>query len=331
MPLSPLTLVDVPLPVQLNSRRWASALAYYPDQKAAALALHGIIYGVRVRYCGSTDPSMDRVCHNLSSAIDHAQAVTADIDKEVKAGRIAGPFPTPPARPFIASPLGTVPKKGTDEVRRIHHLSYPRGESVNESIADQPLSYASFDHAVEMVLRLGRRALLAKIDVKAAFRCIAVHPLDRWLFGMIWEEQFYADLALPFGSKSSPALWERYAFLAEWILRQNGVKDVIHYVDDYLVGGASGSDECKRAVETTVRVFDELGIPISHAKFVAEATPSQVVVFLGIMIDTGKWKRGSTPSDSHGLTQCWMSGPNTNTARADSLNPSSAPLTTQRR
>lgn len=140
--------------------------------------------------------------------------------------------------------------------------------------------------AIALVRSIGRGAKLAKVDVKAAFRCVPVHPSDRWLLGMQWDGAFYADLALPFGLKSSPGIWERYASLAEWILRRAGVRHLIHYVDDFLVGGAPDSEECAHAVSTIVAVFKRLGIPISTSKFEAEATPTTVVRFLGILIDS---------------------------------------------
>ncbi len=90
-------------------------------------------------------PRVSRDCHNLKSADDHSEAVSADLAKELAAGRIAGPFPNPPADPFVTSPVGTAPKNGSTERRRIHHLSYPDGKSVNDFIADIPLAYASFD------------------------------------------------------------------------------------------------------------------------------------------------------------------------------------------
>ncbi len=144
------------------------------------------------------------------------------------AGRIAGPFHEPPTAPFIVSHTGTVPKKGTTEVRRIHHLSHPHCGSVNDYIDDVPLSYASFNNAVALTRRLGSNALFAKIDVKAAFRCVAVHTSNRWLLGLQWCGSFYADLALPFGLKSSPAIWERNASLAEWLACKHGAPDSIH-------------------------------------------------------------------------------------------------------
>jgi hypothetical protein len=137
-----------------------------------------------------------------------------------------------------------------------------------------------------MVRAIGTGAKLAKIDVKAAFRCVPVHPSDRWLLGMKWCNSFYADLALPFGLKSSPGIWERYATLTEWILRRAGVAFIVHYVDDFLVGGSADSDQCAEAVAIIVREFKRLGIPLSLSKFEAEATPSTIARFLGIVIDT---------------------------------------------
>jgi hypothetical protein len=130
------------VPQQFAPKAWAESLLDYPHRDEAVLALHGIIYGARLLYDG---PHVSRGCHNLPSATEQSTAVTTDIVKECAAGRIAGPFPVPPAEPFITSPLGTVPKKGTDEHRRIHHLSHPWGDSVNDHIQDIPLTYASFD------------------------------------------------------------------------------------------------------------------------------------------------------------------------------------------
>lgn len=146
------------------------------------------------------------------------------------------------------------------------------------------------------VRKYGPGCLLAKVDVKAAFRCVAVHPSDRWLLGMKWCGSFYADLALPFGLKSSPAIWERYAALAEWLAHRNGVKDAIHYVDDFLIPGApSPSTQCADAVQALLALFARLGIPVSMPKLEAEGKPATLVRFLGILIDTIKMEARLDP------------------------------------
>jgi hypothetical protein len=280
-PSLPLSLL--PTPSTLTFDAWVKALVKHPDQDLVTLALHGIKHGAKLGYSG---PRVSADAPNLKSATQHPAAVSADLEKELKAGRLAGPFDAPPSDPFRVAPLGTVPKKGSDEHRRIHHLSYPRGSSVNDWIDDIELTYASFDDAIALIRSLGPNALLAKVDVKAAFRCVAVHPTDRWLLGMRWCGSFFADLALPFGLKSSPGIWERYASLAEWILRSRGVQHTIHYVDDFLFGGKHGTAECEAAVTIALALFKELGIPVNLEKLRLEGLPSTTIKFLGILIDT---------------------------------------------
>ena len=57
--------------------------------------------------------------------------------------------PPPPTVNFVCSPTGLVPKKVEGEFRLIHHLSYPKGTSVNDGIPDylSTVSYATVDTA----------------------------------------------------------------------------------------------------------------------------------------------------------------------------------------
>ena len=41
--------------------------------------------------------------------------------------------------------------------------------------------------AVEVIVERGRGTLLAKVDIKSAYRIIPVHPEDHQLLGMLWE------------------------------------------------------------------------------------------------------------------------------------------------
>ena len=62
---------------------------------------------------------------NLKSALQYPNIVSQKIAKEVKLGRIAGPFSEPPFEKFTISPIGLQPKRQPGEFRLIHHLSYP--------------------------------------------------------------------------------------------------------------------------------------------------------------------------------------------------------------
>ena len=268
---------------------WQFELKSHPDRALVQSALTAIRAGAQIGFTG--DRAKSQRCANLQSAIDNPSSITSDIAKEITKGRIAGPFTAPPTSNILFSPVGAVAKKDVDEYRRIHHLSWPRhtGTSVNASITDIDLRYATFDDAIRMARRLGKGTLFAKLDVKSAFRCIAVHPTDRHLLGIEWMGQFFIDLCLPFGLKSSPAIWERFAALAEWIATNRyGIRDIVHYVDDYLVAGHASTNECKSAIDQLCAIFARLGIPINADKFKAEGTPSTIIRFLGICIDSIK-------------------------------------------
>ena len=57
---------------------------------------------------------------------------------------------------------------------------------------------------------------MAKIDIKAAYRLIPVHPADRWLLGMQFEGAIFMDMVLPFGLRSAPKIFNAVANALEW-------------------------------------------------------------------------------------------------------------------
>lgn len=131
------------------------------------------------------------------------------------------------------------------------HLSAPQDNSINDGIhkEDFTLHYSSIDDAVQMVHRLGCGTLLAKTDIKSAFRTIPVRVEDRELLGIHWRSKFYVDCCLPFGLRSAPYIFNQYAEALEWILQHNYlIFNTIHYLDDFLIAGKPDSDECKKAL-----------------------------------------------------------------------------------
>ena len=82
------------------------------------------------------------------------------------------------------SPFGVIPKgHQTGKWRLIVDLSSPHGESVNYGIDKElcTLSYVSVDNIVKTILTLKKGALMAKVDIKNAYRLLPVHPEDRLL------------------------------------------------------------------------------------------------------------------------------------------------------
>ena len=105
-------------------------------------------------------------------------------------------------------------------------MSSPEGWSVNDGIQELLcfLSCVDVHNAVhKVVANGGRRALLAKVDVKSAYCHIPIHPDDEWLMGMLWDGDLYIDTALPFGLRSAPKIFTAITNAVEWIIRQEGV------------------------------------------------------------------------------------------------------------
>ena len=73
--------------------------------------------------------------------------------------------------------------------------------------------YITVDKAVEQIRSLGKGTLLAKIDIKSAFRLLPVHPADRHLLAMKWHDHLYVDTCLPFDLHSAPKLFNILANL----------------------------------------------------------------------------------------------------------------------
>ena len=99
-------------------------------------------------------------------------------------------------------------------------LSAPPGQSINDYISKEEfyLRYASIDDATRMLAALGKGALMAKVDLKSAFRMVPVCRNDWELLGMKWREAYFVDTCLPFGLRSAPYLFNQFAEALQWLL-----------------------------------------------------------------------------------------------------------------
>ena len=195
-------------------------------------------------------------------------------------------------------------------------LSSPEGASVNDGIDSNlcSLKYATVDQAAELMLRLGRGALMAKVDIDQAYRRIPVHPDDRWLLGIRFEGATYMDTILPFGLRLAPKVFNAVADALEWICRRRGVINIMHYLDDFFTIGFPQTVECISNLVAMRTVFDDLGVPLAEHKTVGPATS---IVFLGVNLDSCNLLL-SLPDEKLGdlkaLIQSWV-GRKVSTAR----------------
>ena len=140
--------------------------------------------------------------NNLHSAYQYPQIVTDKLQKEISLGRIAGPYADPPLPDMVFSPLGLQPKKAPGQFRVIHHLSFPKGRSINDGIPRDcaTVKYATVGQAIKHILTFGKGCYLAKTDIKSAFRIIPVNPADYHLLGFHGKGQYFYDPLLTDGT-----------------------------------------------------------------------------------------------------------------------------------
>ena len=159
--------------------------------------------------------------------------------------------------------------------------------SVNDGILRSlcGLSYITIDDAINKILELGPNTLMAKLDIKSAFRLLPVHPADRHLLAMEWQKGIYIDTCLPFGLRSAPKLFNILADLLSWTIVQRGVSFSFHYLDDFLTMGPPGTDVCQGNLNIFLSTYKELGVPLATEKLEG---PTTSLTFLGVVLDSAR-------------------------------------------
>lgn len=286
-PMTPVTIKTqknraLPLPTPIDWRRLQSLLQGY-DLDATQCLINGFKFGFRLHFEGEL---VTGICKNLKSACQYPDIVTSKLEKELKYGRIAGPFTNLPFKHFKTSPIGLVPKKTPNEFRLIHHLSYPKSAdtSVNAGIPQdyKSVSYSGVNDVILVLQNLGRGARMAKTDIESAFRILPIHPDDYHLLGFTWNGAFYYDKCLAMGAASSCRTFEIFSTALEWIARNKcKSRAVIHILDDFLFI-APAYDEAYLALSHFKEICCMVGVPLSQNKTYLPATTME---FMGITLD----------------------------------------------
>lgn len=254
----------------------------YPDKESAKFLSEGFNYGFKLHYEGPRLPSDSK---NLKSVLVNTTATIEKVENEIKLGRIAGPFNHRPISNLKCSPIGLVPKK-TSGWRLITHLSYPPQNSVNDFINPKysTVQYSSFDNAVSIVRNLGKNALIAKMDIKSAFRLLPVHPSDFCLLGFMIGNKYYIDLNMPMGASVSCFTFECFSkFLHHLTSEDAHSNNLDHYLDDFFFAGRQNTTECHDLMESFTRVCKRLNVPIAEEK---SEGPKCKMEYLGLTINT---------------------------------------------
>ena len=185
--------------------------------------------------------------------------------------------------PSIVSPIGLVPKSNGGH-RLIHDCSQPPGKSLNDyAVEFDKYSYESVDTAVS---HLKQDYYMAKVDIKAAYRSVAIHPSSYQATGLTWllggRTVHMVDKRLPFGARASPTIFHRISQFVKRAMERRGHHMVVAYQDDFLVMGRT-YDGCLAAWLDLINLLLSLGFDINYDKLEA---PCKQIVFLGVGLDS---------------------------------------------
>ena len=292
----------------LSSSAWEYLLAEHPHQELVRFFISGISNGFRIGF-KHTNSVLKQARKNMESANAHKDVVSIYLQEELTKGRVAGPF----AHSLISygqiSRFGVIPKHHKpDSWQLIIDLSHPHNHSINDGIPSSlcSIKYISIDNAINQILLLGKGTMMAKIDIKSAFRLLPVHPADRHLLMMSWNNSVYIDMCIPFGLRSAPKLFNVAADLLQWIAEHNKVTPLLHCLDDFLTLGPPQSEVCHHNLATLKLLCHNLGVPLALEKVEG---PTTCLPFLGIIIDTNRME-ARLPDDKlariQGLLGTWL-------------------------
>ena len=154
-------------------------------------------------------------------------------------------------------------------------------------------------------MALGRHSLMAKNDIRNAFRLCPVRPEDHHLLGMRWQGQFFFDRVLPFGLRSAPCIFNSLAEAIEWLAKQSSTVHIHHYLDDFFLAGEPGSEQCAHQLHSLTTLCTNLGVPLAEDKMEG---PSTTLEYLGITLDSANLEARLSPEklqDIHTSLDQW--------------------------
>jgi hypothetical protein len=273
---------------KLHKDVWARKLRTHPDQKFVSEIVGGIETGVPILYDG---PILNQSYPNWNSCVKLREEVKTSMLYDIARNWKVGPFSRQPFKDFVSSPMGVFTKLSDNnflKVRVIHDLSWPPEGSVNYYIPSDPCTvhYVSVDTAVAMVKEFGVNCQMAKLDLRDAYKQIAVRREDWPLLGSSWvndygDTEFYFDMVLPFGCRSSAAQFDKYATALEYMMKMDGVTSMCHYLDDMLTCGRGDSAECLDNLNCMMSTCKECSVDVNPRKTVM---PTTCIEFLGLIM-----------------------------------------------
>ena len=224
---------------------------------------------------------------NHKSADQYPEQIQQYIDRELEFQTMLGPFPDIPVRDRVAvSPMSTRQKAEPHKRRIISDLSWPPGWSVNDGIPPDEyvtgpinLRYPTIDDLCRRAVQLGPGVTGFKKDMTRAFRQFMICPMDWFLLGSYWNNQFYFDKVGVMGCRTAPFCCQSMTSLIRHFIQNMGYW-LKNYVDDFM--GLEYEQQAWLAYSALERLLRDTGVHEAEEKSVA---PTTMIVFLGILFD----------------------------------------------
>ena len=271
---------QIQVPSQIKADIWENYLGEYWDTQLKYL----IRYGFPLDF--NKNVKLSHKLGNHGSGNKYPTDIEAYVAEEIEHNAILGPFDIPPITDLHVSPFMTREKPGAPHRRVIIDLSFPAGESVNTGVdPDQYLglkfllTLPTIDTITSKLVKLGKGALLYKIDISRAFRHVKIDPADYKYLGLHFQN-YFLDSCLPFGFRHGSAIFQRLSDAVRHIIYTKG-HSVTNYIDD-IVGYAVKS-KAQTSFDTLFSLLQELGFKISDNKLVR---PTTKAICLGVELDT---------------------------------------------
>ena len=132
---------------------------------------------------------------------------------------------------------------------------------------------------------------MAFIDLKEAYLQVPVHPDSRRFLQFVAQGRVHQFSALCFGLSTAPQVFSRVMAPVSAILHFWGIR-MRRYLDDWLVQSSS-RESLLHDLRVVLDLCHELGIVVNPEK--SRLKPSQVLRYLGVVIDTRSFRASPSP------------------------------------
>ena len=273
----------IPLVTKVNIDHLEEALDNYEDKQIVDFCKFGWPIGIVSDKFSHRPPP-----RNHRSASDYPDQLDSYVERELKEGTLLGPFHSNPfTSSAVFSPLASTEKRDSVERRVLMNCSYPVGDSVNDKIPKDSylgeecqLRYPTVDALVALVKKKGKGCALMKRDLRRAYKQILVDPGDWPYLGLSWNGEFFFDMTMPMGLRSSARCCQRITNAVRYMVQQKGF-DLVAFLDD--MGTAEFWEKANECHATMGQVLSDAGFDENRQKGVS---PTVTMLFLGVLFDT---------------------------------------------